>query len=422
MAQSCAVKMLCLWLLPLMACGMTPAPPRSMLTVIDDNMELGLRFDTSHERRYIVDVSSDLESWEEHYLSPFKDQGEGLKVRQVGEYAPSSEFYRVAVLPWRFQSLDASGDWIGDVSMCLMPDGRTAFVYQNRDSKKLYYCEAPSDGGAPKPERIIGTHVEDEPGFWGNNGHSDVTLQVSEAGIPHVVCRDYVLDELIVLWKPAGSPVWERRIIQSGLLRPFWAFPKFAISKQGILGVVYAGDDGSYFARASIAMPDVWEHRKITTLLPHNAMETGIVFNDSGDAIAQAYGWFRIDAATQQVTPVWTSGQVQCRRGADGSLLTLDRGFDGTRIRRSTDGGETWSENYAARQNVGDYGAVSVDCDLEGRLSLSRPPAVYRQVTAGGAWKRTAMRGGAVHLTQPAGKIQLVIVEYDGEVSLVTED
>jgi hypothetical protein len=422
MSQPCVVKTLFLWLLPIMACGVTPAPPRSMLTVIDDNMELGLWFDTSHERRYIVEVSPDLQSWEEHYLSPFKDQGEGLKVRQVGEYAPLSEYYRLAVLPWRFQSLDASGDWIGDVSMGLMPDGRTAFVYQNRNRNKLYYCEAPGDGGTPEPEGILGTHAEDEPGFWDNNGYTDVTLQVSAAGIPHVVCRDHVVNEVILLWRPAGSPVWERRLIRSGLLRPFWAFPKFAISPQGVLGVVYAGDDGSYFARASIATPDVWEHRKITSSLPNNAMQTGIVFNDAGDAIAQAGGGFRIDAMTQEVTPLWISGQVQCRRAADGSLLTLDRGFDGTSIQRSADGGETWSAAYAARQNIGDSGAVSVDCDLEGRISLSRPPAVYRQITAGGAWKRTAMRGGAVHLTQPEGKIRMVIVEYDGELSLITED
>ena len=393
-----------------------------MDTFLDDNREVTLRFESSNERRYLVDVTQDLKSWEEHYLAPFKDPGEGIKVRQVGEYAPASEFYRMAVLPFRYQSLDVSGDWFGDISMSRLPDGRTAFIYQNRDRRMLHYGECAENGSPPVVERVAGSTGAQNPVFWDTSGYTDLTLQIGPSGVPHVVGRDYTTNDIVLLRKPSGATVWDRRVIRSGLASPYWAFPKFAISPQGMLGVAYRGDDGSYFTHALITAPDSWTNIKISDLSPHGAFETGLIFNNSGDAIIQAGGWFRRDAATGETTPLYLSGQVQTRRGSDGCLLTLDGGFDGTRIRRSTDGGVTWSENYAARQNIGDSGAVSVDCDLQGRLSIFRPPSLYRQLVPGGCWKRVTLRGGAIHSAIAEGRIQMVLIEYDREISLVTED
>jgi hypothetical protein len=405
-----------------MRAGETPPPPASLRTHIDGNDEFRITFDSSSERRYIVETSQDFGIWEEHYLSPFKDKGDGLSVRQVGEYAPRREFYRVAVLPWRFQSLHSDGGWIGEVSMSRLSGGRTAFVYQNRDLNELYYGVVPDDGGPPVVERVIGTNVADDPGPWDDSGYTDVTLQVGPSGSPRIVCMDDHAEEMILLTKPSGTGGWRREVVRAGLSTPFWTFPKFAISPQGMMGIVYRGDDGSYLALAAEGSHPAWEHRKISDQSPHNAFETGIVFNNSGDAIVQANGSFFIDAATREVSPIWLNGQLQCHRGADGSLLTMGRSFDGTTLSRSVDGGLTWTAGYAARLSVSDAAAVSIDCDPEGRLSLFRPPALYRQLTPGGGWQRTVMRGGAIHQAAPSGKIRLILSEYDREVSWVTED
>lgn len=416
------MRLLLLLLFPLTVCGgETPSPPALLHTRIDYNNEFCITFESSVERRYIVQVSPELGKWEDHYLSPFKDNGDGLKVRQLGEYGPSSEFYRVGVLPWRFQSLDTSLDWIGNVSMSRLPDGQPAFVYQNRDRNELYYGEVQVGGGPPLISRVAGTDVEDEPGFWDNSGYTDVTLQIDAAGAPYIVCMDDHAEEMILLRRRADAAGWQRTVILSGLSTPYWAFPKFAISPQGRMGIVYRGDDGSYFALSSIGNPLVWSHRKISNESAHSAHETGIVFNDADDAIVQAYGSFFIDCSSGVISPIQLSGQIQCRRGVDGSLITMGRSFDATNIRRSVDGGLTWMSSYAARLS-NDDAAVSIDCDSEGRLSLFRPPALYRQNTPGGAWQRTVMRGGAIHQADPSGKIRLVISEYDGEICLVSED
>ena len=409
-------------LFPLTAwAGITPAPPAPLGTHIDGNDELCITSAFSVDRRYIVQVSRDLDKWEDHYLSPFKDKGEGLKVRQLGEYAPEREYYRVGVLPWTFQSVDTSGDWIGNTSMSRLPEGGTAFVFQNRDKNELYYGEVTADSETPEIARIVGTGVEDEPGHWDNSGYTDVTLQIDPSGSPWIVCMDDHAEEMILLRKRPDTGGWKRTVILSGLDSPYWAFPKFAISQQGRMGIVYRGNDGSYLALSSISSPAVWTHRKISPLSPHNAYETGIVFNLAGGLIVQADDAFSVNGTTGEISPIQLSGQLQCRTGADGSLITMGRSFDGTMISRSVDGGVIWISSYAERLSYDDA-AVSIDCDSEGRLSLFRPPALYRQLTPGGPWHRTAMRGGAVHQSDAAGRIRLLMVEYDGEFSLVTED
>ncbi len=403
-----------------------PAPPPSVQMKIDDNRILSLHFVSDPERRYLVEDSADLTSWNDHYFSPFKERGNGVEVRQVGDDAPPMEFYRVSVLPWKFQSLDSSGDWVGDASMALTPDGRGAFVFQNLDTNELYFGETPEAGGVPVVERIIGTGVEDEPDFWDNSGYSDVTLQIGPDGVPFVVCTENLTGAVVILWKPSGAVAWERAEIQPGLGSPsYWSFPKFAISKQGVMGVIYRGDDnGSYYAWASVTDLTHWNHVRFSSTSPSSATWSGIVFNDDGDAIVQsALKHFRIDGVSREAVPIWMYGQPQSRRGADGSLIALERRDRETLVYRSIDGGESWIEGGVSHQDQ-DGVCVSVDCDAQGCLSVFCPPSLYRQTTAGGPWERTVMRGREYtrHLANGSDKIQLLLVEYDQEVSLVTED
>ncbi len=409
---------------PWAAARPTPPPPHPVWTAFNDNRELGIHFTPDSRRRYRVDVSGDLAAWEEHYLSPFKEKGAGLLVRQVGEYAPAAEFYKVSVLPWLFQPVDVSGDWTGDVSMARLPDGRAAFVYQNRKTNELFYGVRPVVDGAPVvTERVAGTGVEDYPSWWDNSGYTDVTLQVDVVGVPHIVCMDSHAEELVLLRKPEGGEPWERWIIHSGFETPFWVFAKAAISPQGLLAVVYRKSDGSYVATAETGTPaPVWQHRKISMAQPNNARQTGIVFNVAGDLFVQAQNHFRIDAVNGEISIFPGHGQLQCHRGADGSLFQLSLGTDGTSIHRSRDEGSTWEDDHAGHMAWGNGSEASVDSDTDGKPSLMRAPALYRRLAPEGPWQRTVLRGAGLHLTDNAGKIQMILTEYDDDVSLVTED
>ncbi len=417
------MKRLFVLLLPLASLSAdTPPPPSPIETRIDEIRMVRLHFDFDPKRRYIVEHSPDLKTWAPHWNAPFKERGGGIEIRQLNEYSPPAEYYRLSVFPWTFRSVDTGGDWFGDFSMDLLPDGRVAFVFQNRTKNELRYGEILADGSLSPMEKISGTGLEDTPGWWDNSGYHDVTFQAAPGGIPYIVCMDTASGELICLWKPSGASVWSRHIICSDISSPHWAFPKFAFSPQGTMGVVYSNADGSYLASASAASPTNWEHRKISTQKASNARESGLVFRPDGIALAQSGGSYRVNLATGTIADIDNPGQIQPRRGADGSLLALTNGPNWASANRSTDGGATWSSaSFSGSFRRGEQ-ASSVHYDSNGVLSVFYSPSIHRLAPGESVWKRTNLNGTGIHLVDGTGRIYLLLREDDGELSLVTED
>lgn len=247
--------------------------------------DIRVHFDSEAHRRYIIEVSGDLSLWEPHYLAPFEPSAEGYWVRQLdmsNPYTPKSEFYRASQLPWSFQMIDNSGDWIGDLS--LASNGSRVFViYQNRETNALHYSESDQDGVFGTPSVIQSTGAVDAPGFWDNSGFSDVTL-LHYGTVLYLVCTDDIAKKVIMLRKDDNSQVWTRSEISGVIDAHVWAFPKFAISPTGILGVAYAGNEGTLFSYADHAAPVDWRSVLITTAKPNSSFNFKAKFTAGSQA------------------------------------------------------------------------------------------------------------------------------------------
>ncbi len=229
-------------------------------------VDVRLWFDANSNRRYVIDRSEDLADWESHYLSPFEYTEEGYWVRQLdlsNPYTPPKEYYKVIRLPWTFQTVDNSGDWIGD--MQLTSNGSELFlVYQNRDSNTLFLSQSDHTGIFQSPELIESTGATDGGSHWDNSGFSDVTI-VHYGSALYLVCTDEIAQKVILLIKGDHSSGWIRHEITGVIERFYWAFPKFSISSSGILGVAHNTNEGVAFSYANHSTPDFWQSVVVTT-------------------------------------------------------------------------------------------------------------------------------------------------------------
>jgi hypothetical protein len=262
-----------------------------------DLTDIHLHFNSEAHRRYLIEVSGDLSLWEPHYLTPFEPSVEGCWVRQLdmsNPYTPKAEFYRVSQIPWSFQKLDNSGDWIGD-SFLASNDSQTFVVYQNRDTNTLLYSESDQNGSFGAPSLIESTGSVDEPGFWDNSGFSDITL-LHYGTVLYLVCTDDIAKKVILLRKEDNSPNWTRHEISEVINAHFWAFPKFAISSTGILGVAYRGNQGTVFSYANYATPEDWRTVHLTSNTPSSSFNFKAKFSTDSDAniFILYYGSFRV--------------------------------------------------------------------------------------------------------------------------------
>jgi len=259
--------------------------------------DIYLHFNSEAHRRYLIEVSGDLSLWEPHYLAPFEPSVEGYGVRQLdmsNPYTPKAEFYRVSQLPWSFQSLDNSGDWIGDLFLT-SSDNQTFVVYQNRDTNTLLYSGSDQNGIFGAPTVIESTGTVDEPDFWDNSGYSDVTL-LHYGTVLYLVCTDDIAKKVIMLRKDDNSTSWTRHEISEVIDAHFWAFPKFAISSTGILGVAYGANEGTVFSYANHATPEDWQTVFLTTNTPNSSFNFKAKFSTDSHAniFIQYYGSFRV--------------------------------------------------------------------------------------------------------------------------------
>jgi hypothetical protein len=252
----------------------------------DENLtDIRLNFNSEPHRRYLIQVSEDLSNWESHYLAPFEPSEEGYWVRQLdmsNPYTPRAEFYRVSQLPWRFQTIDDSDDKIGD--LFLASNGSEAYmVYQNRDTNKLLYSVSNQDGSFSPPSVIQSTGAVDEPSFWDNSGFADVTLAHYGTAL-YLVCTDDIAKKVIILRKQDNSTEWTRHEISEVIDAHYWAFPKFAISSTGILGVAYRSNEGTMFSYAGHATPEIWRTVLVTSYTPNSSSNFEAKFSTESNA------------------------------------------------------------------------------------------------------------------------------------------
>jgi hypothetical protein len=270
-----------------------------------DLTDIRLEFDSDASRRYLIEVSDDLTLWEPHYLAPFEFSEEGYWVRQLDSsnpYTPRMEFYKITRLPWTFQTIVKSDDWLGNVSLSSSGDS-AQLVYQNRETNELYLTESNPNGVFPAPVVIASTGAVDEPGFWDNSGYSEVTLS-HYSGRTFIACTDFIDKKVIILWKDDLSSAWNRHEISDVIENHYWAFPKFSISSSGILGVAYAANSGTVFAFADHSSPESWTSVLVTNSTPNNSASMDMVY--SSDTEAHVYikygGSFMISTETSAVT------------------------------------------------------------------------------------------------------------------------
>ncbi len=263
-----------------------------------------LKFDSEPNRRFLIEVSQDLNHWQPHYLAPFAYAEEGYVVRTMDHsnpYTPKSEFYRVTRIPWLFQTVISSNDWIGDVS--LAGNGSLGFlVFQNRDANELYYTKSDTNGFFNTPELIATTGAENEPGFWNNSGFSDLTLHHYDETL-YIVCTDFIAKKVVLLWKDMDQGEWNRHEISEVITSHFWAFPQFTISESGILGVAFADDSGTVFAYANSVSPAQWNSVLVTGSKPDNRQSIRVAFSSATDAhvFVRYSGSFKIDTQSDSV-------------------------------------------------------------------------------------------------------------------------
>lgn len=271
----------------------------------EDLTDVRLQFDSDASRRYLVEVSEDLSLWEPHYLAPFEFAEEGYWVRQLdasNPYTPRMEFYKVSRLPWIFQTIIETDDWIGNVSLSSSDDS-ALLVYQNRDANELYFTESDSTGFFPSPLIIASTGAVDEPGFWDNSGFAEVTL-AHYSDRTFIVCTDFIEKKVIVLWKDDPSNTWNRHEISGLIENHYWAFPKFSISSTGRLGVAYAGNSGTVFSFADHSSPETWTSVFVTNSTPSNSSSLDTIFSSETDAhVYIKYGGsYKVSTETSAVT------------------------------------------------------------------------------------------------------------------------
>lgn len=271
----------------------------------DSLFDIWLEFDSDSDRRYLIQSSNDLNEWGIHYLSPFEYSRDGYWVRQVDRDNPfdsNREFFRVYRLPWSFQVIVESEDWIGDLSLAGSGDG-AFLVFQNRETNELCYTKSDLNGHFEPAVVIAATGAIDEGSIWDNSGFAEVSLLYYNETL-FLVCTDSIAQKVVLLWKSEDSVEWNRHEISEAIDVSAWAFPKFSISDTGVLGVAYASDSGTVFSYASSLSPTVWNMILVTTDKPNSSNSIKTAFGEGSDAhvYVRNSGSFVVNMVTDTVT------------------------------------------------------------------------------------------------------------------------
>jgi len=156
-------------------------------------------------------------------------------------------------------------------------------VYQNRDTNTLFYSKSDQSGNFQAPSVIASTGAIDEPGFWDNSGFADVTV-AHYGTVLYVVCTDDIAQKVILLRKNDDSSEWIRHEVSEVIDAHFWAYPKFAISSTGVLGIAYRNNEGTIFSYAQNVTPEQWHSVLVTSDTPNSSQNIKTVFSTATDA------------------------------------------------------------------------------------------------------------------------------------------
>jgi len=335
---------------------------------LDDYTNFRFSFHHDPVRRFTLEESSDLMSWGEHWISPVKitdDDGSGYSAGTIEGKA--RYFIRLKQLPWLFDPVIASSDWLGEFAVAFQPDGKMLFAFQNRTTNSLFLTRQKENGGWDIPELVARTGVDDEPGHYDNNGYRDVRLFVLSNGAILMVCKDEYNGEVICLKRLPNESEWTRHIVSSGLNISIWSGLASALSDDETLAIVFGGSSGSFLYTASAANPHSGSTISISPSLPNG--ESAVSFSDSKHVLIQmgAEVNVSVDLLSGDVGARNIPGRLLSQAMPSSGIVAIKYSYDnsesgGITIFRSLDGDASWTSNYV-RLTTFQRGTASLDRD-----------------------------------------------------------
>jgi len=387
-------------------------------------LNIELQFESTLEDRYLVEVSKDLSEWNEHYLSPFAFSEEGHWVRQLdttNPYTPTSEFYRVSRLEWKFLPVFHSDDWIGDLSMTHSGE-KALFVFQNRVTNTLYYSELYSNGEISTPEIVANTGIEDEPGHWDNSGFSNISLHHTGESTVIICVSD--TDERILCFKRRNDSTWEKFYVTDVLDAHFWSNPVSCVDSSGNIAVGFlAYGIGVYACWADVGNLDNWNSTKLSDDPAPYQRNTSIAFAANGDLLVRFGASYRLEfEAPVNVSSAYIPGALQKSVLDTSTLLALARGRDDLRIYTSTDNGENWDFEYST---IDGAEIVSGLINADGRLSLFGAGVLHTRELEEPIWHSVRIGindTNSNHTQLDTGQTVVLLLNTEGKILLSVGD
>lgn len=313
---------------------------------LDEYQNFRFRFEHDPMRRFTIEESSDLATWSEHWVSPAKsadDEGSGYTTGGIG--TRTSYFLRFRQLPWLFEPVTSSADWLGDFRVRFKQDGTLVLLYQNRTTNTLYITNREDPGTWSDGELVATTGVPDFPSFWDNNGYHGVQFFILPDGTYLLTCVDQYNGEIICLSRASDESEWARHSIASGFSVPAWVMTTSAVSTDGTLGIAYADGDGFFLYTGPIGDIALGNVIPISTESP--AGHSAILFTGPNEVLVQMGSrTVRIDLVSREVTQMSIPGKLLSSIASDGTIASTTVLDNGIIVYRSEDSGATWDSNY----------------------------------------------------------------------------
>lgn len=305
------------------------------------------RFDFSHDPtcRYTMEISSDLTTWEEHWVSPVEiadNEGDGYSSGGIGNR--TREFMRLRSIPWKFEPVISSTDWLGDFRTAFTGEGSQMVLFQNRVENTLFLTKYDDIDGWSEPEPVVSTGVPDEPSHWDNNGYHGVEFHVLSDNSELITCVDQYNGEVICLSRSSSESEWTRHTIASGFSVAAWVSVGSAVSNGGTIAITYGDAAGCYLYTAPVGNIGSGDNLLIASSDPS---KMAITFAGTEDTlIAQIGDEMSIDLNAGTIRNLKIPGNLASTVASDGRIFSTTVRDEGVTVYSSDDKGESWDSNY----------------------------------------------------------------------------
>jgi hypothetical protein len=362
-------------------------------------------------RRFTLEESTELGVWTEHWISPIipeENDGSGFSAGGVG--SRSAYFIRLLPIPWVFEPVMTSGDWLGDFQVAFDPQGALVLLFQNRTTNALHVMEQEQPGIWSEPELVATTGVPDAPGGLDNNGYSGVEFLILADGTRLITCLDQYNGEVICLEASPGGTGWTRHWIAGDFQVPAWVKATSAVSGDDQLAIAYGDPDGCFLYLAPVEEIGSGKTLFLSSESPVN--RPAIVFTGSNELLAYIRSGVRIDLETEDRTGINITGNLLPFSVTNGRLVSMQVGETSVVLFRSTDRGATWNPEYTV---LGDLDEALVRFDGDGRARFLT--SWYGRLTAHNRGEAGAVQ--SVRIANGSDSIGSVFVYPNGQLGAV---